>query len=526
MPFIFLAIALALNIFLYRSEEQSPFWVWKLDIDALFVGRIEWTRNYFNFSIETFLFTAVILGGLAFLNIWDWPWYVGLFSAAYVLRRAQLTGWRWGRLWEFIGLGLLLGIAGGLAYLPYYIGFSSQAGGVLPNVINPTRGVHLWVMFGALFLPLFIFLIYLVRQKRDLRSLVPGLSWTLVGTLLLFAGTAATVLVLGRFSGSTGLLGTAAENFFGMFGGIQSQELLQVGLARRGEAIFGVLTLVVLIAFAVAVLWPKRKRVVDDQFKIEVLETVSEPALPNSHLFAALLILFGGLLVIIPEFVFLRDLFNHRMNTIFKFYYQAWLLWGVAAAYGSAVLLSQVNFRGTLYGVLLALVLTMGLTYPLMAVNTRISGFQNRLEPQLNLDGTLGSNYYFLSLDEKQAVVWLEQAPLGTLVEAVGGSYSSYARISSNSGQPALLGWAWHEQQWRGSTEAAGTREQDIQRLYTTPSWPEADQIIQQYAIQYIVVGNLERNTYQVQEEKFSRYLTPVFQTGTISVYQTSITNP
>jgi uncharacterized membrane protein len=214
------------------------------------------------------------------------------------------------------------------------------------------------------------------------------------------------------------------------------------------------------------------------------------------------------------------------MNTIFKFYYQAWMLWGVAAAYGSAVLLSQRNFRGTLYGVLLAVVLTMGLTYPLMALNTRISGFQNRADPQLNLDGTSASTYFFLSPDEKQAVGWLQQAPLGTLVEAVGGSYSNYARISSNSGQPALLGWPWHEEQWRGSRDPAGTREQDIHRLYSTPNWPEADEIIQQYGIQYIVVGSLERNSYQVQEEKFNRYLTTVFQTGTITIYQTSITNP
>ena len=171
----------------------------------------------------------------------------------------------------------------------------------------------------------------------------------------------------------------------------------------------------------------------------------------------------------------------------------------------------------------LAVLLTMGLTYPLMAVNSRVSGFLSRSDPQLNLDGTTGSNYYPLSADEKQAVLWLQQAPLGTLVEAVGGSYSNYARISSNSGQPALLGWPWHETQWRGSGEAAGSREMDISRFYATSSWPEADQIITQYGICYVVVGNLERNTYAVQDGKFNRYLAPVFQAGTITIFQTSI---
>jgi uncharacterized membrane protein len=108
-------------------------------------------------------------------------------------------------------------------------------------------------------------------------------------------------------------------------------------------------------------------------------------------------------------------------------------------------------------------------------------------------------------------------------VEAVGSSYSNYARISSNSGQPALLGWPGHEDQWRGGREVFAAREQDIYRLYATPNWWEADQIIQQYSIRYIVVSTLERITYPVEEEKFNRYLTPVFRSGPITVYQTSI---
>ena len=41
----------------------------------------------------------------------------------------------------------------------------------------------------------------------------------------------------------------------------------------------------------------------------------------------------GLVLVYVPEFVYLRDNFGTRMNTIFKFYYQAWLLFGMAGGY-------------------------------------------------------------------------------------------------------------------------------------------------------------------------------------------------
>ena len=53
------------------------------------------------------------------------------------------------------------------------------------------------------------------------------------------------------------------------------------------------------------------------------------------------------------------------MNTIFKFYYQAWLLWSIAAAFGTAILLQ--NLRGAwdwIFRIGLVLLLFIALTYP------------------------------------------------------------------------------------------------------------------------------------------------------------------
>ncbi|HID24560.1 MAG TPA: NAD-dependent epimerase/dehydratase family protein, partial [Planctomycetaceae bacterium] len=47
-----------------------------------------------------------------------------------------------------------------------------------------------------------------------------------------------------------------------------------------------------------------------------------------------LLVLTGALLTLAVEFVYLRDVFGTRMNTVFKFYFQTWALWGIAGAYG------------------------------------------------------------------------------------------------------------------------------------------------------------------------------------------------
>ena len=128
------------------------------------------------FSPQIFVLGVVIFGGLGFLNIWDFPWYVVVFAGAHLLRKANRQGWNGDRLLEFVVLVLAFGASGVLAYLPFYLSFSSQAGGILPNVINPTRGIHQWIMFGTLFLPLFSFLIYLAarRKKPEVCAARPG----------------------------------------------------------------------------------------------------------------------------------------------------------------------------------------------------------------------------------------------------------------------------------------------------------------------------------------------------------------
>src|SRR5690606_22023600 len=69
---------------------------------------------------------------------------------------------------------------------------------------------------------------------------------------------------------------------------------------------------------------------------------VSETKISNeTNGFVLMLVLLGALLVIVPEFVYLRDQFGTRMNTIFKFYFQGWILWSLAGSYFIASLLSK-----------------------------------------------------------------------------------------------------------------------------------------------------------------------------------------
>ena len=235
------------------------------------------------------------------------------------------------------------------------------------------------------------------------------------------------------------------------------------------------------------------------------------------HVYGLLLIALGLLAVIGPEFFYLRDQFGWRINTIFKFYYQAWLLWAIAASFGSAVLLQDLRGKWKIiFSTGLLVVIFASLVYPVFSIWSKTNGFQP--PAGINLNGTA----YFENQnpDEMAAIEWLQTASTGVVLEAVGGSYSSYGRVATMSGQPTVLGWPGHESQWRGGAREMGSRQSDIEHIYRSAGWDEVEELLNQYKVKYIFVGSLERSTYGVNESKFMLNLTPVFQQGQVTIYE------
>jgi len=201
---------------------------------------------------------------------------------------------------------------------------------------------------------------------------------------------------------------------------------------------------------------------------------------------------------------------------VFKFYYQAWMLWSLVAAFAVAYLLQ--NLRGAkniIFRVLIGLVIFAGLLYPTFGLLTKTNNFKPVFGYTLDdFDRVKRENP-----DEAAAIEFLLTAPNGVVAEAVGDGYSGYARISMLTGLQTVLGWPGHESQWRGTFEPQGSRRDDIKKLYTTARWEEAQFIIAQYNIRYIYIGTLERVSMPVIEEKFQLYLKPVFQQGSVIIY-------
>ena len=521
VPFALLAVAVALNLFagarLYLNEDNR--------ITA-------WLKNW------TFWLTALILGSLGFINTWDFPIYVGLFCLVWAFMRYQSEGWNISILWNFIKNGLVLGIAGFVLYLPFYLGFDSQAGGILPSLEFMTRGVHFWVLFAALLIPQFAFIIYCFKESYDRKNFLAGIKIVTILLVLLFVlstlygglllslqqigpqlatSTNASIAVLGL------KLSQAGEALAGVHGNFPAGEVLLQGLLRRIKAPGTWLTLGILLAFILTVLIGRDQKLVQgcdavDEVNGEEGIILSTGKQVRIESFILILTVLGVLLTLFPEYLYLRDQFGTRMNTIFKFYYQAWILWGIAAAAGSAILFRKLRgWRMIVFQVLWVLTVFAGLTYPAVMLWNKTGQFSMK-------EWTLDGNAYFQRYypGDYAAITWLQQAPLGVVVEAVGGSYTDYARVSTRSGQPAVLGWPGHESQWRGGGEEMGSRFADVQLLYETGDWTETSRLLDGYNVRYVVVGNLERTTYKVNEEKFNQMLTMVYRNEEVTIYEVS----
>jgi YYY domain-containing protein len=491
MPFVLLAVGMAFNLYLGG---------WR--------GEIDLRLTSIPLSAQGFLALAVVLGGIAFLNTWDLPVTLALAGLGLALRRIREHGLSWARLEELVVTGLALGAAAILLYLPFYVSFSSQAGGILPNIIFPTRGAYLWMMFGSLFAPLFFFLWYL-RAHIPL-NLRLGFGLVLGLTLFLWLFSVVFGLVLANTD--------AIRQFITAQGATDVGQVLAAATLRRFEFIGGLLTLVVLLGLGVSYLtatWFERRSAAEAGSSPESrVGGESDEAADTPFPFLLLMIILGGLLVLAPEFVYLRDHFGTRMNTIFKFYYQAWILWSLAAAFGFVTVLGEWRgWRAWVARTTLLAMLVMSLAYPVFGLPNRANYFQSQ-RPTLDAGAYL-ANY---ASGDVAVIEFLRAQPFGVVAEAVGGSYSEYGRIATHTGLQSVMNWGGHQSQWRGSDQAYAGREADMRVLYETRSWDQAREILLRYNVRYVVVGDLERRAYRVEEQKFA-YLTELLRVGNTVLY-------
>ncbi len=216
--------------------------------------------------------------------------------------------------------------------------------------------------------------------------------------------------------------------------------------------------------------------------------------------------------------MYLKDSYGtnlQRMNTIFKFYHQAWPLLAIGGAVFAGRAWSIAGRRRLGVRLALGTAAFLALLWPVNAAVSRI----RQQDGPWTLDAQVALARR--SPADAAAIAWLtKNAPRGSVVlEATGDPYTEFARISSHTGIPTVLGWANHEGLWRGSDAEIGERIGRIQAFYTTPDLGSALDTLRKYGVTHVVVGDMERRTYPGADAVARMpFLAPVL-TGETAVY-------
>lgn len=240
----------------------------------------------------------------------------------------------------------------------------------------------------------------------------------------------------------------------------------------------------------------------------------------------------GFFILLFCEFFFINDFFTapaERMNTVFKLYYQAWLILGLAAFILFGYIWEKLSAKIRLLIVsVLGLFLAANFTYFFTATPLRLKEFS---QTSWSLDGL---KYLAVGGSGDQsdlaAVNWFNANVKDqvNIVESVidpsaGISYSQIGRISVATGLPTILGWyaVNHEAGWRNNDPDIYRRASDVNQIYLSPDLNLVKQLLDRYQVRYIYLGALEKAAYPAADfSRFAKLGKLVFQKGLSQIYQ------
>ena len=507
LPFTTLALSLALAL-LVAAEPPA----------------LDWLRRRAGEAVVL----ALTLGALAFINPWDFPLYLGIVAMAatahwlsFGRRPRDQTAFDLSTdpstddglsiasaLTQGLGRAALLttalAAAGVALYLPFYVSFDSQAGGILPITGPATRHFLFLVVMGV---PAVLASGLVARSVLEM-GWPPAESRKLGGPVL-----AVSLAPFGVWLMGVAVLVSVATSEVNLAEGLVWRRLtLAVPLLLAGG----------LATYCALVLSAGRR--------------------PMQWLVFALILAAAGFYLLAGAELFrISDRFGNRMNTVFKVYYQAWLLLGIAGAVGFYYIVAApirrrwADYRATLlraiglgWAVVITALVLASAYYPVAAALDRTGWFQ---DGESWADNTLSGLEYLKRAepDEYDAIRWLNtQAEPGRIVEAVGDGYSDYGRISSATGRATVLGWEGHQRQWRGEDQdhLLEGRRHDVQAIYRNEDADEVLRLLRLYDVRWLLVGPRERETYgdgvgQRMEQRVEEgWLTPAFRSGNATIYE------
>jgi YYY domain-containing protein len=525
MPVALLVIALAFELL----DARRP------TTDKRQVERAGWPLVVGRWSL-----VALALGALAVTNSWDFPTYTLLVGGA-LCGRVWLARRRAGRdLWR--GVASALATAGGLAlaalllYLPFFQNYVRPEGvrglGLVRDGLPLGGYLLIYGLFLAILAPWIVGVAArVVRGNHRPRRRV------LEAPAEEPAESNAVLGIVARPRGAAGSWRIARHALWSAL--IVLALLLVVGLAqpRLGAALWSSalllkLLLLALLAPCVLVLLARR--------------------LPRPAWFVALLAFAAWAVALGVEVVYIRDHLDggsaYRMNTVFKFGLQSWILMALAAAAALPWLARGLRRAGPVaqgFGwAALAVLLALSLVFPLAGIPSRVA---NRFpqSPGPTLDGLAfmelaefgaapqdfglpeGGPPIHISLSaDLEAIRWLNDTIRGTPIVLQSDLYFYRAygvRVAANTGLPTVVS-PLHASEQHDPLEVY-ERDLDVRRIYQTTDLTEALRLLSKYHVGYVYVGAIERAAYgEAGVLKFDQmagsYLSVAYQNGPVRIYK------
>ncbi len=564
LAFTIVGIALAFNLFLeHKGQGLQAFGRgWRLPL-----------------TLGT---TALMIGSLYAMNGWDYPTYLALALVCLVLQQwlAHESRLSWDLALDAFTACAALGALSFFLFTPFYLNFVSPAQGLgLLGPADRTPLVDEVLIYGIF---AFIFISFLLtnffRPHTALHVALTGLPTAPNGAathgLLVQPGARKTpgarpfapLSTLAPGQAQVGLasleilseagaqpfenennLDVQVENLEPEPAKQQEEEpevLSAAGLGWRDTRVIGVLMTLLIGLFVLLILKNSLTLVVTGSLAAIASILVLYHLKERERSFVLLLGAVACALVAFCEIVFLRDVFDQtvdlRMNTVFKFYFQAWAMLSIAGGAGVYFVLeslrpplqSLISSRSVyvasrlLWSAALLVFVLMGAVYPLTAVYQRYNGFTQQ---DLSLNGLDYMSTY--DPPDYAAINWINSNITGdpVIVEAFGADYTNYGRISVFTGLPTIMGWEGHEWQWRVNWVSKSSsnstdffrRVTDINQIYTNTSPPVVLSLMARYNAQYLYVGPLEQATYVgANLQRFSSFMKIVYKKDGVTIYQ------
>ena len=479
IPFSLLALGLCLNIFVRVAQPPS-----------------RWIGTLVSLAV-----LGLVIGALRIINAWDYP--TSLAIATAVILASELVMGRKGRgismrLFATVAKVLLVAAIGYLVFLPFHARFELFNNGIEHSQFH----TPLWrfLMVHSLFI--FVIVSYLIYEAQ--RSLKP-----------LFQGNSVCIYRRGVRKISLRIDTLLFSSI------VPAAALVAFALMGYGTVAFNI-SLVTSISILVALVFHRRER--DGNFIV----------------FVALMAMVALILTAGVDLITVKGDIG-RMNTVFKFYLQAWILLGIASSFivwrlwsDGFFSLDRMSMVKTLWLGAFAVLLVSVMVYPVLGTRARLS---DRFETGgLGLDGmafmdrvTYSSEQGPLELrHDAQAIRWLQNNVIGSpvILEGLTNLYRWGNRISIYTGLPTVIGWDWHQRQQRAAYEGiVMQRRADVNQIYTTRSKNMALDLLKKYGVRLVVVGELENYYYPPsgiakfdQMEPFG--LSPVYRNKGVTIYE------